>query len=310
MALGNKMSLKDFSLQSKKFESGHRSCAGCAFPVIVRHILAASEKPVVVAVATGCLEVVSTIYPYTSWKVPFIHNAFENAAATISGAESAYWALKKKGKIKEDINFIAFGGDGGTYDIGLQSLSGALERGHRLVYVCYDNEGYMNTGGQSSSATPLYASTTTTPSGKKSAGKNVLRKNIMEIVAAHRIPYLAEAAVHNLADLEMKAKKAFLASGPAFLNVFSPCNLNWKFPTALTIKISRLAAETNFWPLYEIENGKYKINYKPAKRVQISEFLKTQERFKHLFQPKENKELIQKVQEEIDKEWQRLNSFL
>lgn len=300
------MSLKDFSLQPKKFESGHRSCAGCAFPIITRHILAASEKPVVVAVATGCLEVVSTIYPYTSWKVPFIHNAFENAAATISGAESAYQALKKKGKIKEDINFIAFGGDGGTYDIGLQSLSGALERGHKFVYVCYDNEGLMNTGGQSSSATPLYASTTTTPSGKKSAGKNVLRKNIMEIVAAHRIPYLAAAAVHNLTDLETKAKKAFLAPGPAFLNVFSPCNLNWKFPTALTIKISRLAAETNFWPLYEIENGKYKVNYKPTKQVPISEFLKTQERFKHLFQPKENKELIQKIQEEVNREWERL----
>ncbi len=300
------MVLKDFATKPQKFAPGHRSCAGCAIPIIVRHILAATETPVVVGAATGCLEVVTTIYPYTSWNVPFIHSAFENVAATISGAETAYRVLKKKGKIKDEIKFIAFAGDGGTYDIGLQSLSGALERGHNFVYVCYDNEGYMNTGGQRSSATPFGAATTTTPAGDVKLGKEVFRKDIVKIVAAHNIPYIAQAAVHNLEDLTMKAKKALEIDGPAFLNVLSPCPLNWKFPTNSTVTISRLATETNFWPLYEIENCKYKINYKPKKARPITEFLKLQGRFKHLFKPQKNRELLAEIQKHIDKEWQRL----
>ncbi len=284
---------------------GHRMCAGCGIGSIVRTVLAASDKPVVVANATGCLEVVTTIYPYSAWKVPWIHLTFENAAAVASGIETAYKSLKNRGKITKDINIVAFGGDGGTYDIGFQALSGALERGHNFMYVVYDNEGYMNTGNQRSGATPYGASTTTVPAGTKSFGKPQWRKNIVEIAAAHRIPYAAQAAVHNTMDLYKKAKKGFEADGPAFMAVLQPCTTNWKYDPALTMTYSRLAAETNFWPLYEVENGKVHINYKPRNRKPIEEFLKGQGRFKHLFKP-ENRHIIEKMQRLIDEEWERL----
>jgi len=200
---------------------------------------------------------------------------------------------------------VAFGGDGGTYDIGLQSLSGALERGHDFLYVVYDNGGYMNTGNQRSSATPYGAGTETTPVGKKSFGKMETRKSIMEIVNAHRIPYLAQANVAYLADLKKKAKKALEVEGPSFLAVFSPCTNNWKFPTSQYVRIARLATETNFWPLYEIENGKYNINWATEKPKPVEEFLKTQGRFKHLFS-KQNENVLKDVQNKVDEEWMRL----
>ncbi len=292
---------------AKNFASGHSACAGCAFPSIVRTILNESPDPVVVANATGCLEVTSTLYPYTAWKVPYIHNAFENASATISGVERAYKALKKKGKIAKDkkIKFVVFGGDGGTYDIGLQSLSGALERGHDFLYVVYDNGGYMNTGNQRSSATPYGANTETTPVGKNSFGKMDTRKNLMEIVNAHRIQYAAQGNVAYLNDLKKKAKKAFETPGPTFLSVFSPCTNNWKFPTSQYVNIAKLATETNFWPLYEIENGKHKINWATEKPKKVEEFLQTQGRFKHLFSEK-NKPVLEQIQKMVDEEWQRL----
>lgn len=290
---------------TKYFAPGHSSCAGCGFPSVVRTVLGETTTSVVVVNATGCLEVTSTIYPYTAWKVPYIHNAFENAAATISGVERAYKALSKKGKIKKEIKFVAFGGDGGTYDIGLQSLSGALERGHNFLYVVYDNGGYMNTGNQRSSATPFGAGTETTPVGTESFGKMETRKNLMEIVNAHGVPYAAQANVANLPDLKKKAKKALETSGPTFLSVFSPCTNNWKFPTSQYVRIARLATETNFWPLYEIENGKYKINWATEKPKPIEEFLKTQGRFKHLFSEK-NKPVLEQIQKMVDDEWRRL----
>ncbi|MCD6590589.1 MAG: pyruvate ferredoxin oxidoreductase [Candidatus Aenigmarchaeota archaeon] len=299
------MMLKEFAKKPRRFVPGHRSCAGCPMPVIVRTVLAAADDPVVVANATGCLEVTSTIYPFSSWNIPWIHNAFENAAATISGVETAYRSWKKKGKIKENIKFLAFGGDGGTYDIGLQSLSGALERGHDFVYVCYDNEGYMNTGNQRSGATPFGAHTTTAPAGKVHKGKEEFPKNLTEIAVAHNIPYVAQASVSNIIDLYNKAKKAFEIKGPAVLVVFSPCTALWKIRTDMAIEVAKLAVETRFWPLYEVENGKYKINYKPSKHVPVEEFLKTQGRFKHLFKP-ENKHLIEKIQKHIDEGWERL----
>lgn len=293
---------------ARKFASGHSACAGCAFPTIVRTILNESPDPVVISNATGCLEVTSTLYPYTAWKTPFIHSAFENASATISGVERAHKILSKKGKVAKKIKFVVFGGDGGTYDIGLQSLSGALERGHDFVYVVYDNGGYMNTGNQRSSATPYGAATETTPIGKDSFGKVEMRKNLMEIVAAHHIPYVAQANVAYLADLKKKAKKAFEAKGPAFLSVFSPCTNNWKFPTSQYVAIAKLATETNFWPLYEIENGKYKINWTTEKPKPIEEFLKTQGRFKHLFSEK-NKPVISEMQLILKAEWERLQKL-
>jgi pyruvate ferredoxin oxidoreductase beta subunit len=290
---------------SKHLAPGHSACAGCAFPSIVRTILGEATTPVVISNATGCLEVTSTIYPYTAWNVPYIHSAFENAAATISGVERAYLAMRKKGKIKKKIKFVAFGGDGGTYDIGLQALSGALERGHNFLYVVYDNGGYMNTGNQRSSATPYGAGTETTPVGKESFGKVELRKNLMGIVAAHNIPYAAQANIANLADLKMKAKKALAVDGPSFLTVFSPCTNNWKFPTSQYVAIAKLATETNFWPLYEIENGKYKLNWEPKILKPVADFLKTQGRFKHLFSEK-NKPVLEKIQKIVNEEFSRI----
>jgi len=291
---------------TKNLAPGHSSCAGCALPVVIRTILAQAPGPVVVVNATSCSEVTTTLYPYTAWKVPYIHNAFENASATASGIESAQKILFEKGKIKEKAKVVIFGGDGGTYDIGLQSLSGALERGHNFLYVCYDNEGYMNTGNQRSSATPYGAETETTPIGKnQKIGKTQMRKNLMEIVKAHGIAYLAQASVAFLEDLKMKARKALEVEGPAFLNVFSPCTNNWKFPPSEYVNIARLATETNFWPLYEIENGDYVINYAPKNRKPLEEFLKTQGRFKHLFSA-ENKATLEKMQQMVDEDWGKL----
>lgn len=290
---------------TEKLAPGHSTCAGCGIPAIVRTVLGATDDPVVVVNATGCLEVTSTLYPYTAWKIPYIHNAFENAAATASGIDAAIKILKRKGKIKENIKIIAFAGDGGTYDIGLQSLSGALERGHDFLYVCYDNQGYMNTGGQRSSASPYGSSTETTPAGTHDIGNELTRKDIMQIVDAHHVKYAAQANVAFIEDLAMKAKKAFSIEGPKFLLVLQPCTNLWKYPTSEYVNIGKLATETNFWPLYEIENGNYAINYVNKNPKPVEEFLKTQGRFKHLFKP-ENREVIEKIQGMVDERWSEL----
>lgn len=301
--------IKELSKIPERLTSGHRLCSGCGASITARQVLMGVKSPVVVGASTGCLEVASTIYPYTAWNVPFIHNAFENVAATMSGVETAYRALKKKGKIKKDIKFVAFGGDGGTYDIGLQSLSGALERGHNFVYVCYDNEGYMNTGIQRSSATPTGASTTTAPSGKESYGKPQARKDLTQIIAAHKIPYVAQACSANWNDLVTKSEKAFRVEGPAFLNVLSLCHRGWRYKPEDTVSLSRLAVETGFWPLLECENGVWKINYRPSKRKPVAEFLKPQGRFKHLFK-EENKHVLDQIQKDIDSYWDYLEKFV
>ena len=293
---------KEIALKEKRIVSGHRMCPGCIVPPIVRIILAATDKDVVAACATGCLEVATTIYPYSSWNIPFIHNAFENAAATISGVEEACTALRKKGRIKKEIKFIAFGGDGGSYDIGLQALSGAAERGHDFVYVCYDNEGYMNTGNQRSSATPYGAHTTTSPVGSARKGKQNFRKDLTEIMVAHGIPYVAQASPSHPLDLFMKAKKAFEAKGPAFINVIAPC-LQWGIKQDEAVEIADKAVKSCFWPLYEVEDGKYKINFKPENKISVMEFANTQARFRHLI---EDKEMIDKIQKNTDEKWHHL----
>ncbi|MCL5962386.1 MAG: thiamine pyrophosphate-dependent enzyme [Chloroflexi bacterium] len=297
--------LKQMSTKPDLLASGHRMCAGCAAPITVRQVLHAIDVPVVAANATGCLEVTTSIYPFTSWRCSWIHTAFENTSATISGVEAAYKALKKRGEITEDIRFVAFGGDGGTFDIGLQSLSGALERGHRFVYVCYDNEAYMNTGIQRSSATPIGAWTTTSPVGSEQAGKTRPRKVLTEIVAAHRIPYVAQASPANWRDLVAKAEKAFNADGPAFLNIISPCVPGWKYEPKDSVRLARLAVDTCYWPLYEIVDGKYKITYKPKEKKPLVDFLKPQGRFKHLMDPR-NKAVLDRLQAEVDKEWENI----
>jgi pyruvate ferredoxin oxidoreductase beta subunit len=274
---------------------------------MIRLILNSIEEPVVVANATSCLEVSTTLYPNTTWNIPWIHTAFENAAATISGVEAAYRVLKRKSVLKKDIKFIAFAGDGGTYDIGLQALSGALERGHNFLYVCYDNEAYMNTGIQRSSATPEGAWTTTEPWGEESFGKRRRRKDLTEIVAGHHIPYVAQASISHWFDLSKKVEKAVSVEGPAFINVLSTCHRGWRFEPEKAVEIARLAVETCYWPLYEIENGEYKLNYRPKKekKKDIRKWLEAQGRFSHLFRPGGEK-VIKAIQEEVDRDWERL----
>jgi pyruvate ferredoxin oxidoreductase beta subunit len=267
--------------------------------------MAAEGSPIVVTCATGCLEVSTTIFPYSAWKVPFMHSAFENSAATCSGIEAAYRSLKRQGKIKDDIKFIAFGGDGGTYDIGLQSLSGAMERRTKMLYVCYNNEAYMNTGIQRSGATPKGAHTTTAPAGKVKQGKEQFRKDLTEIMVAHGIPYVAQASIGNSMDFLNKVQKALATDGPSFINVLQPCRLGWAYKPEDTMSIARLAVETCMWPAYEVVNGEYRITVKPKEKKPVVEFLKLQGRFKHLFKPG-NEKLLEEIQQEIDQRWGKL----
>ncbi len=299
------LKLKDLSAKQDLLTGGHRMCAGCGAPIVVRQMLLAIDDPVVIANATGCLEVATTIYPYSAWRVPWIHSAFENAAATITGVEAMYQSLRKQGKYPADkkVKFIAFGGDGGTYDIGLQSLSGALERGHDFMYVCYDNGAYMNTGIQRSSSTPFGANTTTSPAGSVVQGKMQNRKDLTKIAIAHNVPYVAQASPHNWKDLMSKTQKAMSIEGAKFMNVIAPCNRGWRTQTNDAIQLSKLAVDTCFWPLFEVEYGKTTLNYAPKKnRRPIVEWLKPQGRFKHLFKP-ENKWMLEKFQEYVDTNW-------
>jgi pyruvate/2-oxoacid:ferredoxin oxidoreductase beta subunit len=465
------VNIRELALDGERLASGHRLCPGCGLSIIARAVMRGTKYPIVVACATGCLEVSTTIYPYTAWNVSWIHNAFENAAATISGVEAAYNVLKKKGKINKEIKFLAFGGDGGTYDIGLQSLSGALERGHDFVYVCVDNEGYMNclsldslimtehglkriteikeddmiyafnqqdgslvlkrctgvfdngikevfelntlhhtikatsnhpflivkrngkagkntlvwkkleelkqgdeiitlkkqpnkekylsqikqrdyfadndwfssekiisiklvkeeptldlrvegehnfiadgivvhnTGIQRSSSTPYGAWTNTSAVGKLHQGKEQFKKDLTAVVAAHHIPYVAQASPHNYMDLLRKSEKAFNTKGPAFINVLSPCVPGWKYPMHLSVKMAKLAVDTCFWPLFEIENDKWTLNYDPGpNKKPMIEWLKTQGRFRHLLKP-ENAHIIETIQKNVDERWEQLKKL-
>ena len=300
--------LKDLSKKQELLSGGHRACAGCAHPIAIRQVLMAANMPVVIGCATGCLEVTTTIFPYTAWKVPFIHSAFENSAATISGVETAYRALKKRGKMDKDIKFIALGGDGGTYDIGFQSLSGAMERGHNMLYICLDNGAYMNTGIQRSSATPKGAHTTTSPAGKVIPGKREFRKDMTSCMIAHNIPYIAQAVPSMWNDLVTKVQKAIAVDGPAFINILVPCRLGWGYPPEDTIEIGREAITSCYWPLYEVENGKYKITHAIKEKTSIADWMKKQVRFKHLFKPG-NESILEEIQARIDHDWERLNEL-
>jgi pyruvate ferredoxin oxidoreductase beta subunit len=304
--MATRLAPKELAKKAERLAPGHRLCAGCGASIIVRQMMAAIDDPVVLANATGCLEVATTIYPYTAWRVPWMHNAFENAASTISGIEAAYRSMVRQGKIEEqNIKFIAYGGDGGTYDIGLQALSGAVERGHQFLYVCYDNGAYMNTGIQRSSATPFGANTTTSPAGSKIPGKQQFRKDLTRIMAAHDIPYVAQAAPSKWRDLMEKTRKAVNCGGPAFMNVLSSCNRGWRHATDETIEITQLGVDTCYWPLYEVENGEWRLTYKPREKLPVVEWLKRQGRFRHLFKP-QNRHMIDQLQEEVDARWEQL----
>ena len=291
---------KEIMSRPERLAPGHRMCAGCGGTIAARNVLRALHEGdhAVIGNATGCMEVSTFMYPYTAWKDSYIHNAFENAGATISGVEGAYNALKRKGKLKEDetYKFITFGGDGGTYDIGFQSLSGAVERNHDFVYVCYDNGAYMNTGIQRSSATPMYADTTTTPVGSVSSGKPQNRKDLTNILVEHDIPYAAQTTfVQNFKDLHIKAEKAIYTKGAAFLNIMAPCPRGWRYHTPDIMDICNLAVETCYWPLFEVVEGEYYLSYEPKKKLPIEDFLRPQGRFKHLFK-KGNEHLLEEFQ--------------
>lgn len=275
---------------------GHRACAGCGCSLALRHVLKALGKNTVVAQATGCMEVTTTPYPETAWKVPWIHVAFENAAAVASGVSRA---LKVLGK--GDVKAVAIGGDGGTADIGLQALSGAFERGENILYICYDNEAYENTGIQRSGATPFGAWTTTTPIGKFSRGETRPKKDIPAIMLAHGAPYVATASVAYPFDLIKKVKKAASIEGPTYVHVQAPCTPGWRIEADRTIEIARLAVLTGAWMLYEAENGQIKVTFKPPKRKPIAEYLKLQGRYRHLTEKE-----IGEIQKFVDRECKRL----
>jgi pyruvate ferredoxin oxidoreductase beta subunit len=287
---------------------GHALCQGCGIPMVVRTIIDSIGGPAVVVNATGCLEVATTRFPTTSWNLPWMHVAFENASAVGSGVEAAYKALRRRGALpqEDELTFLVFGGDGGTYDIGLQALSGALERGHRAIFVCYDNEAYMNTGIQRSSATPHFANTTTSPAGSASLGKAQKRKDLTGIAVAHHIPYVAQAAAGpHWQDLSEKAAKAARADGPTFLNVLSDCPVGWGHESRVGPRILHSAVESRFWPLFEVVDGHYRLTYSPDKPVPIEDFLRQQTRFSHLHGP-EARETVAALQAEIDEDWEAL----
>lgn len=298
------------------FSCGHRACQGCGEALAIRLMCKALGKDTVIVNATGCMEVISTLYPTTAWRLPWLHVAFPNAAAVASGVEAALKALRRKGRIADrDVKTTAIGGDGGTVDIGFQALSGAMERGHNILYICFDNEAYMNTGIQRSSATPFGASTTTAPSGKASIGNKTWKKNVPEIMVSHNVPYVATACHSYPLDFMNKVKKARGVQGPAYIHCLSVCPTGWRSKSEEIIKLGRLAVETGVFPLYEVENGKYRLTVELPERLRpVEDYLKLQGRFRHLkkedvafFQERVNLEfnkLMNKV--EHSKTWQEL----
>lgn len=293
---------------------GHRMCAGCTAPIIVKLASFAFRGPTIVVTATGCLEVSTSIYPYTSWAIPWIHSAFENAAATASGIEAAIKALKKTRRLKYDhIDVVVFAGDGGTYDIGFQALSGMVERGHDALYILYDNEAYMNTGIQRSGGTPRFAWTTTSPVGNVLPGKVESKKPIAEIMVAHRIPYVATGTPAHWVDLIKKVRKGIEVSGPAFLHVLSSCNRGWRHEESISIEVVRRAVDTCYFPLWEwrpetgyvLTDKSLMIARNPSLKQPIERFLELQGRYRHLLKP-ENRDLVKQLQEYVDLMWQEL----
>jgi pyruvate ferredoxin oxidoreductase beta subunit len=308
-----KFTAKDVAEKPELFMSGHRACAGCVPATVLRLIMKATRGPTIVTNATGCMEVSSTIYPYTSWAVPWLHTAFETAGANAAGIETALKILRKKGRIKDEkVDVIALAGDGGTYDIGIQALSGAVERGHDFLYVLYDNEAYMNTGIQRSGGTPYGASTTTSQAGTVVPGKLEGKKPIADIMVAHDMPYVATASPYYWKDLITKVRKGIEVNGPAFLHVFAPCPRGWRSDPARSIELSRLAVETCIFPLWEAVNGEYQLStpsklfaLAPQKKKPVKDYLELQGRFRHLFTPKFGK-MVNEIQSLTDTKWNRL----
>jgi len=286
----------------ENFAPGHRACLGCGEALAVRLACKALGQNVIIVSATGCMEVISTPLPYTSWRVPWIHTLFENTAAVASGIEAGLKVIMRKGeRPAEEVNVVVMAGDGGTSDIGLQALSGALERRHDFLYICLDNEAYMNTGIQRSSATPYGASTTTAPAGKISIGQVTWKKNVPAIAAAHDIPYVATACPSYPFDLMAKVARGAAIHGPAYVHILSVCPTGWRSATDLTIRIGRLAVETGMFPLYEVENGKYKLSLDLPRLRPVQDYLKLQGRFRHL-----SEATVAEIQNRVNEEYAKL----
>jgi len=281
------------------FAPGHRACIGCGEALAMRLVCKALGRDVIIVSATGCMEIVSSQLPYTSWRVPWIHTLFENTAAVASGIEAALKVMSKKGKKPaRETRVVALAGDGGTSDIGLQALSGAMERGHDFLYVCLDNEAYMNTGIQRSSSTPFGAATTTSPAGKMSIGQTSWKKNMPAIAVAHNIPYVATACPSYPFDLMSKVARGLATPGPAYIHVLSVCPTGWRCPPDLTIRMGRLAVETGIFPLYEVENGKYWLSIDSSELRPVTDYMKLQGRFRHL-----SEEVVEEIQERVKAEY-------
>ena len=283
--------------------AGHRACQGCGEVLAVRLMCKALGENTVIASATGCMEIISSEFPTTAWEVPWIHVAFENAAAVASGVEAGLKGLRKKGRIDNRyIKVVGMAGDGGTMDIGMQALSGAMERGHDMLFVCFDNEAYMNTGIQRSSGTPMGASTTTAPAGKISSGQKTWKKNMPEIMVAHNVPYVATACPSYPLDFIRKVEKAKKVKGPSYIHCFSVCPTGWRCGSHLAIAMGRLAVESGVFPLYEVENGKYKVSSEMPKKLKpIKDYFKAQGRFRHL-----GEEEIKMIQGRVVSEYQKI----
>jgi pyruvate ferredoxin oxidoreductase beta subunit len=280
--------------QCNLFEAGHRACGGCAAALAAKLMLEAAGSNTIVVSSTGCMEVFSTPYPETAWKVPWFHSLFENNSAVASGIAAS---LKAQGRTEK---VIAIGGDGATFDIGMLCISGAFERGTDFTYICYDNEAYMNTGIQRSGATPYDASTTTSPAGKCSFGNPRPKKDLPMILAAHGAPYVATASIAYPADFKKKVNKALDTNGPCYIQVHAPCCTGWGFESEKTIAIGKLAIETGLWVNYEMENGEV-TKVKKVKRKPVEAYLTEQKRFRHLFKPERKEGEIAKIQQMADR---------
>jgi pyruvate ferredoxin oxidoreductase beta subunit len=306
-------SVQSSEARSNSLNSGHRACQGCGEALGARYVvdaaMRATNNQLIAANATGCLEVFSTPYPETSWQLPWIHSLFGNAAAVGTGIAAALKVkAQKAGKAMSDVRVIAQGGDGGTTDIGFGCLSGMFERNDDVLYICYDNEAYMNTGVQRSSATPMGARTATTMAvGTHPGAPQGQGKNLPLIAMAHEIPYVATATVADLRDLEAKVEKAMSVRGARYLHVLVPCPLGWGSASHDTIKLARLARETGIFPVFEAERGEVTSVTKIRRHVPVEDYLKPQKRFAHLFGKPGQPEMLAQIQADADRNIRRFN---
>ena len=300
----------EFDYDDAGFAPGHRACSGCGPAIVARHVVDEAGENTIVVNPTGCMEVVSSPFPESAWGVSWIHNVFANAPGVASGVEAAYRSFTRRGREEfedhEDVNFIVFAGDGATFDIGMRSLSGMFERGHDVLYVCYDNEAYMNTGVQRSGSTPPGAHTTTTPSSEYSTGENSPKKDMPAIAAAHGVEYVATASISDPIDFRKKVSRGLEVDGPAYVQVLSPCPVGWGFDGSETIEMGELAVETGVYPIYEMEHGEVTSAKTVRDRKPVEAYLERQDRFSHLFGGEAGEETIESIQAEIDAQAEEL----